>query len=210
VQNATGGTITTTGDYTVHTFLSSGTFTPDATWKRAYDLSTSNTTVKMINGTTTSAGAFVFDGTDDYITTSLVWTAGQALTVSGWFYSTASTAAYRNAFDSVSVSPMIWWNTSGRIEIDGSYTSSAVFRNVWVHVTLSKPSGSVAPTYYINGVQDGTGPAYAVTAVTPTWFNRSAAQTWMGSATGILVYNRALSAIEVRQNFDATRGRFGI
>lgn len=35
-EHATGGTITTDGDYTVHTFTSSGTFTPDVDMEVEY------------------------------------------------------------------------------------------------------------------------------------------------------------------------------
>jgi hypothetical protein len=158
-----------------------------------------------------NGGAIVFDGTNDYITSSFATTSGQAVTYCGWLYSTETTATYRNFVDSASASPMIWWNTSGQIEFDAAlYTTTTVYRNQWVHVALSKPSGSSSASYYVNGVLTATGSAYTTPATTPTWFNRAAAQTWKGNCSNIQVHNRALTASEISQNFNAMRGRYGI
>ena len=126
-------------------------------------------------------------------------------------YSTETTAAYRNFVDSATVRPMIWWNTTGQIEFDAAYyTTTAVYRNQWVYVVLSKPAGSSSASYYVNGVLVGTGTAYTTPAVTPTWFNRAAGLTWKGNSSIVNVYNRALSAAEVLQNFNALKGRYGL
>lgn len=158
-----------------------------------------------------NGGSLSFDGVDDYITSSFATTSGQAVTYIGWLYSTETTATYRNFVDSVTARPMIWWNNSGQIEFDAAfYTTPAVYRNQWVYVALSKLSGSSSASYYVNGVLVGTGTAYTTPAVTPTWFNRAAAQTWRGNCSYVQAYNRALTAQEIQQNFIATRSRFSI
>lgn len=169
-------------------------------------------TITVNNLTYYSNNTFSFDGVDDYISSSFATTAGQAVTYLGWLYSTESTATYRNFVDSASTTPMIWWNTSGQIEFDtgGNYTTPTVYRNQWVHVALSKPSGSSAASYYVNGSLVGTGTAYTTPAATATWFNRGGGQTWKGHSSNVQAYNRALSASEIQQNFNALRGRFGI
>ena len=160
---------------------------------------------------TANRGSIVFDGINDYITSSFSTTLGQAVTYSGWLYSTETTSTYRNFVDSVTANPMIWWNTSGQIEFDAAlYTTTAVYRNQWVHVALSKPSGSSSASYYVNGVLVGSGSAYTTPAVTPTWFNRAGAQTWKGNASNVQAYNRALSADEIAQNYNALATRFGL
>lgn len=173
----------------------------------------------LVNGPTFSStiggGALVFNGTNQYITSSFATTSGQAVTYCGWLESTESTATYRNFVDSdvdsVSTNPMIWWNTSGQVEFDDAeYTTTTVYRNQWVHVALSKPSGSSSASYYVNGDLVGTGTAYTTPAVTPTWFNRATAQTWLGGCSMVQAYNRALSADEIATNFNALRGRYGI
>jgi len=172
---------------------------------------TNNNTITANSLTYASDGTFSFNGSSNYITSSFATTSGQAVTYTGWLYSTETTATYRNFVDSVSQNPMIWWNTSGQIEFDAaSYTTSAVYRNQWVYVALSKPTGSSAASYYVNGVLVGTGTAYTTPTATPTWFNRAGSQTWKGSASAVTVYNRALSQLEIQQNFNALRGRYGI
>ena len=178
------------------------------------DLSGNGNTGTLTNGPTynsANGGSLVFDGVDDFITSSFATTSGQAVTYAGWLYSTETTATYRNFVDSVTARPMIWWNTSGQIEFDAAfYTTTTVYRNQWVHVALSKPSGSSSASYYVNGVLVGSGTAYTTPAVTPTWFNRDVAQTWKGNCSNIQAYNRALTAAEIQQNFIATRSRYSI
>lgn len=185
-------------------------FTDNTVWKNL----SGSINATLVNGTSYDGGnngVIVFDGVDDRITSSFSTTSGQAVTYAGWLYSTETTATYRNFVDSTSQNPMIWWNTSGQIEFDAAlYTTTAVYRNQWVYVVLSKPAGSSAASYYVNGVLVGTGTAYTTPAVTPTWFNRSAGQTWKGSCSNITVYNRTLTATEIQQNFNALRGRFGL
>ena len=178
------------------------------------DVSGNSNNGTLTNGPTYSSdvgGTIVFDGVNDYVTTSFATTSGQSVTYCGWVYSTESTSIYKNFVDSLSESPMIWWNASGQIEFDASrYTTTTVYRNQWVYVSLSKPSGSSSASYYVNGVLVGTGTAYTTPALIPTLFNRSAAQTWKGNGAVVQIYNRALSAAEVLQNYNATKGRFGL
>jgi len=63
----------------------------------------------------------------------------------------------------------------------------------------------------VNGVFESTGGiSYAVPALTPTWFNRGGGSTWIGNCSNLLIYNRAITASEVSQNFNALRGRYGL
>lgn len=168
-----------------------------------------NNTLTANSLTYASNNTFSFNGSSDYISSTVAFTSGQALTVIGWLYSTETTATYRNFFDSITQKPMIWWNTLGQIEFDAAlYFTPAVYRNQWVQVALSKPSGSSSASYYVNGVLVGTGTAYTVQAVTPTWFNRAGAQTWLGSCSNVQVYNKELTADQVLQNFNALKGRY--
>ena len=177
-------------------------------------VATTSNNAQLVNAPTYSSangGYFVFNGTNQYVTSSFNTTSGQAVTYAGWLYSTETTATYRNFVDSLTVNPMIWWNTSGQIEFDAAlYTTPAVYRNQWVYVALSKPSGSSSPSYYVNGVLVGSGSAYTTPAVPPTWFNRAGAQTWKGNASNVQAYNRALSAAEILQNYNALKHRFGL
>jgi hypothetical protein len=187
-------------------YVGSGT-----TWTDLSPYSNNGTLVLGPTYSSANGGSIVFDGTNQYVTSLFTTTSGQAVTYSGWLYSTETTATYRNFVDSITARPMIWWNTSGQIEFDAAYyTTTAVYRNQWVYVALSKPSGSSSPSYYVNGVLVGSGTAYTIPALTPTWFNRAAAQTWKGNCSNVQIYNRALTASEISQNYNALKGRFGL
>lgn len=183
----------------------------DTSTTTATDISGSGNNGTLVNSPSLVSGkigqALNLNGSNQYITSASAFSAGQALTVTGWLYSTESTAIYKNFLDTVSASPMIWWDTNGKIEFDaGAGRSTNVYRNQWVFVALSKPSGSSNPTYYVNGVSIGSGSTYSVPASTPTWFNRGGAQTWKGKADDIRTYNRALSASEIKQIYNAGVG----
>lgn len=202
-----------------------------------YDPIGTATTGTLINGPTynsSNKGSIVFDGVNDYVTATASNTSGQALSIVGWLYSTETTATYRNFFDCKTTNPMswwapettspysnifdsgisnpmIWWNNSGQIDFDsGLYTTTTVYSNQWVQVALSKPSGNTSASYYVNGALVGTGTAYTISVSVLSWFNRSAGQTWLGQCSQFQLYNKALSAAEITQKFNATRGRYGI
>ena len=163
-----------------------------------------------------NGGTLVFNGTNQYVNTTFTTTGGQAVTYAGWVYDTQTVdGTYKNFMDNRTQSPMIWWNTSGRIEFDGiingGFTTTLVYRNQWVYVALSKPSGSSSASYYVNGFLVGTGTAYSTPTQTPTWLNREGGSgSWKGNCSIIQVYNRALTATEITQNFDALKGRYGL
>lgn len=162
---------------------------------------------------TENRGRLKFSGNSSFITTTYTLTAGQALTVMGWLYSTETTAIYRNFFDSATNNPMIWWDETGKIEFDaGTYLTASTYRNQWTHVSISKPSGSGAPSYYVNGSLVGSGNSYSVPAVTPSFFyeNGNNNEAWKGYATVVQLYDRALSDLEIYNNYTVHRGRFGI
>lgn len=179
------------------------------------DLSGSNNHATLVNGvgySSSNGGSLVFDGVDDYITSSFAITSGQAVTYCGWVYSTETTSTYRNFVDSVYQLPMIWWDSAGRIEFDtnGLRTSSS-YRNQWVFVAVSKPSGSSSASYYVNGVLAGTNSgSYSVPSVTPYWLNRQGGATWKGNCSVILAYDTDLTGTQITQNFDAFRTRYGL
>jgi hypothetical protein len=181
------------------------------------DLSGNGNTGTLVNDTgynSGNGGSLVFDGVNDHITSSFATTSGQAVTYIGWLYSTETTTNSRNFVDSATGRPMIWWKASGQIEFDSAfgYTTPAVYRNQWVYVVLSKPSGSSSASYYVNGVLVGSGSAYTTPALTPTWFSSvsrgAVTGTWKGNCSYVQAYNRALTASEIQQNYNALKGRF--
>ena len=89
---------------------------------------------------------------------------------------------------------------------------------IWTHVLLTVDHVNNNFIVYVNGSQDYTA-AYNGTI---TYFDRisigqrfyanqyQAASTFQGNIALTKIYNRVLSANEVQQNYNATKGRFGL
>ena len=95
-------------------------------------------------------------------------------------------------------------------------SSVAIPTNVWVNIVGTYTAGG-AMVLYRNGEIDttGTGPtsiSYSaqVFGIGTRTFNGAYQYPWNGSIGMVQLYDRALSAAEVRQNFNAQRTRYGI
>lgn len=90
-------------------------------------------------------------------------------------------------------------------------TSPTTERNVWN--VMCSTRNTVEQKWYKNGSLAST-TAHSYGTLTTTTANirigRGYAGYWTGDMAIVLAYTRALTAIEVNQNFNATRGRFGI
>lgn len=92
--------------------------------------------------------------------------------------------------------------------------------NEWVYVVANYDSDSTTndPTLYINGASKAvtqiltpTGAAETdATAPMLIGDNPSNSLSWDGDIAIVSIYNRTLSASEIRQNYNALRGRFGV
>ena len=110
---------------------------------------------------------------------------------------------------------MIYGDSSTAVEPQGP----AIADNVWRHfaVVVDK-SGSNTVTIYINGVAYSTpatlpaGNHYPASGSPPLYIgcNKTNADLWNGDIPQILYYQKALTAAEVLQNFNATRKTYGI
>jgi predicted outer membrane repeat protein len=202
------------------------------------DLSGNNNNFTLVNGPTFSSGnmgSILFDGTNDYVdavnTGTTFQFANVTFTVSLWIKTTsstggviiskgatASTAGWLFQFDS---SGTVSGTTKGS---DGTNTynrtsTATVNNNIWrnivsVYTTNTTTLGSNTISIYIDGVlSNGTGTlggaVYATTTDTIQIGRRPTGAYWSGSVSNIQIYNRALSATEVLQNYNATKSRFG-
>ena len=110
---------------------------------------------------------------------------------------------------------MIYGDSSTAVEPQGP----AIADNVWRHfaVVVDK-SGSNTVTIYINGVAYSTpatlpaGNHYPASGSPPLYIgcNKTNADLWNGDIPQILYYQKALTAAEVSQNFNATRKTYGL
>jgi hypothetical protein len=196
------------------------------------DLSGNGNNGTLVNGVgydSGNGGSFSFDGTNDYATipnsTSLSFST--ALTISVWFYiESGSHYLYlKGRTDSDHYNPLL--QTSGRygwVGADGRSfydpPSGYIQTNTWYNLTASHLSGN-DPSIYRNGVLStshsygqGSGSRRLGTNNNPVSINADVPRGTIGNFNGkiayIQAYNKALSAAEVAQNFNALRGRFGI
>ena len=191
------------------------------------DLSGRGNNGTLTNGPTYSSangGSLVFDGSDDYVNcgnaTSLSFTNN--LTVSIWC-SSNNAASYRSPLMKSSNSS--WADGFGYYQLSGIF---AFYINQWNGaqiVSVSKASFSITnfvATYngvnlklYENGTLIQTGSSYT-TNISNSSTNLEIGRggggsyNWSGNIAQTQIYNRALSAEEVTQNFNALRSRFGI
>lgn len=91
------------------------------------------------------------------------------------------------------------------------YGNSVIGTNIWYHVAVSASESSA--TFYVNGVSDGTS-AISQVAQTGNFYlglNLPGGDEYFNGQIGyVQIYNIALTAAEMSQNFNATRGRYGI
>lgn len=203
------------------------------TWS---DLSRGGNNGTLTNGPTfnsANGGSIVFDGTNDYVATNIVSLrslTGTRSTLMMWFRTPNSSTRQALLADWTSAGN----NETARLEISG-YNMSAnkvggtinssgggatpvqsttsIQNNTWYNVVLLYDGNFTR--LYLNGIQEAslaTGErgsnSTGLVAIARggdyngIYLNGNIAQT--------LIYNRALSATEIRQNYNATKTRFGL
>jgi hypothetical protein len=224
---ATGGTITYLNGYTIHTFTSSGTFTPYL-WN---DVSGNGNNGTLTNGPTFSSyingGVILFDGVDDYTSLGNVFNyTSESFSFGYWVnFNSFNTNVpgqgpiifYKGAFNTNgyylqhgTTSFSFTTNQSG-----SSQTTTSVGVNtlgVWYYIVVTRNGSSVRG--YVNGVDTtGTAGSHTNPASSTNDFTlaRYASSIYFnGKLSNFTGYNRALTAAEILQNFNAQRNRFGV
>ena len=187
------------------------------------DLTTNGNNATLVNGPTFSSingGAIVTDGTNDYVSITIP-TIGSIYSISFWvrplllpagagneiqLFGSPSDTASISLYATVSnVYKFLSWNgSSARI----GNTTLAV--NTWYNFVMV--NNNINTVFYLNNAVDGT---FANTgtlnsgAATFACINANA-RFLNSNLSSIMFYNRALSASEVAQNYNATKSRFGL
>ena len=191
-------------------------------------------TATLVNGptfTSTSGGGFVFDGTNDYIniptTTGLDSTS---VSWSFWYRSSSDTAQAliskgSSTFFKLTVGPSTVTLTNELITIIGedngnrvgyiSTNRNELFDNNWHNIVFT-----AQPSFYklyldgrdlslTVGLGNNNG---SITNAGSSFFigTNSTSEYVNGNISHVQIYNRALSAQEISQNFNAARDRYGI
>lgn len=177
---------------------------------------TGNNTITATSLTYASDGTFSFNGSSNYIdcgnATALQQSA--AITMSAWVYPTSwsglgnimaknGNSGYRFRLDSGAGA--LWWYVSGN-SIQGGNCPL----NTWSHCVVTGDSNGLKA--YVNGVLVASN-ATAFTPSAPASGNLNVgtlggAEYFQGKIASGFIYNRALTAAEVQQNFNAQRGRY--
>ena len=191
------------------------------------DLSGRGNTGTLTGGPTYSSangGSIVFDGTDDHVSFTSnpsltnqisveVWVNLNSPLVQGTGMILGRESSYRlvyttGTFSWICATTNNGWYTTGTTVDVSVLATSGVF-----HVVCTYDGSN--NRVYVNGSLMGTGSAISgniSTDGTYYLFRTTAGNVayGRGSLYSHKLYNRALTASEIRQNFNATRGRFGI
>ena len=183
------------------------------------DLSGNGNTGTLINGPTfnsANGGSIVFDGVNDIVSIGNVATLRTLLITITCFFKTNSTSTYQVFYTKSNGSTGFYGGIySGKLFIqnDSGYTESGnVIPDLNWHYAALTYDGTQAKTY-LDGILGQTktlGPANILTA--PAYISTfdGTGSPFNGFISSVNIYNRALSAAEISQNFNLLRGRFGI
>lgn len=186
------------------------------------DISGNNITGTLTNGPTfdsTSGGSFVFDGTDKFVQTSINTTLtamtlmgfikrnGNQVEYTGIFYSRGTAATGLGFFSTQNDLSYTWNDLSTTFLFDSNLL---IPNNQWCMVAVSVTS--TAATLYVNTTSVTNSTSHPSTTIDDLKIGKDESSTrrFNGNIANVMLYNRALSATEVLQNFNATRNRFGI
>ena len=185
----------------------------------------------LINGPTFNAangGSIVTDGVNDYILVGRVagtGTSTQSMTYELWINPADNDG---NIMSMSAANPQTNWNMPpiaasggrfrGKVWANNYIFSNNFTQGTWYQVVLTWNYPSRTQSLYVNGVLNASqgGITYSSSNVDNFLFlgqaNPGADNTGMfGGRYGIFrIYNRALTANEILQNFNANRSRYGI
>jgi hypothetical protein len=203
----------------------------DAANKRSYpgtgttwtDRSASGYSGTLTNGPTfnsANGGSIVFDGSNDYVARPNFIGTTSTFSVCHWI-KLAVNQTRRTIFSNYTSNNRGWVtgisDSSQNVvkfylgDTVHLYASSALDLNVWYLVSVTYDNGN--PKIYINETLNNSSSS-ATVVFGPTLYPNDigrlgvGSQYFNGSIANVFVYNRALTADEVRQNYLATKGRY--
>ena len=202
------------------------------TWN---DISRSGNNGTLINGPTfnsSNGGSIVFDGVDDRVSRTTNINTGQNFTVNAWIYPTLLGTTKRTvAASSYNYTSLNGWflctagfNTNNTFFFsagsDNAYRvalANTLSLNQWAYISAVCQNGGGSINLYKNGIET----SYELTSLstntltyTYPQFNVGYRDTagltdpYTGNIAQVTIYNKTLTASEVLQNYNATKGRY--
>ena len=187
------------------------------------DLSANGNNGELVNGVRESSanlGALVFDGSNDYVdcgkTATQFGVYDADYTFDAWVYPTnldsdktmfgTDQTASRQGLHLVFRSGAIYQGHYG-----ADFSAGSATLNAWNNISYTYVKSSSSASIYKNGVLQGSGSIASFIGTTNILIGRWASNYYFsGTGSNYKIYNRALTAAEVRQNYNALKGRFSI
>jgi hypothetical protein len=165
-------------------------------------------------------GSIVFDGSNDYVdcgkTATQLGVYDADYTFDAWVYPTnldsdktifgTNQTASRQGLHLVFRGGTIY---QGHFGADFGIGSATI--NAWNNISYTYVKSSSSASIYKNGVFQGSGTIASFIGTTNILIGRWANNYYFsGTGSNYKIYNRALTAAEIAQNFNALRGRYGL
>ncbi len=178
----------------------------------------------LVNGvgfTSTNSGSFIFDGTNDYInipSDNLVYGASSR-TMLSWSKISANDGSTHASFGygNPSTNQAFFIGVYGLNPFCGAWAndltdgSTSVGLNTWFH-TACVFDGTTAYLYVAGILTTYATKNWSTLNANRTYLGRQVdnGQYWNGNIGQVQLYNRALTAKEIKQNYNATKKRYGL
>jgi hypothetical protein len=197
------------------------------------DLSGNGNNGTLVNGVGYSGGSLVFDGVNDYVNLGDKFSITQG-TIDFWIklnvtIDSSSTGINYRPFGKSDMFECRFNNTTafpdagpvGNMGFDFGISTGPLISNqttwlggTWYNIVFNWNSSTNISNLYVQSILDNTSTAPSITGQTGNFSigaSRGGSLGFMnGSISSFKIYNKALTASEIQQNFNALRGRFGI
>jgi hypothetical protein len=197
----------------------------------AYELQSSGIGGTLVNGVGFSSannGSFIFDGTNDFIQVPVSYIpSGNEVSVCLWnFGTTAQTSSVFSAhsadeFRTINIhlpwnDNVVYWDaglSAGAYDRINTATLTNSQWQGWHHWAFTKNAVTGVMELYLDGILNVSGTSKTRTMPSPSQafigrFQISSPQYHIGRVSLLHLYNRALTAQEVLQNYNATKKRY--
>ena len=170
-------------------------------------------------------GAITFTGANtSYAKTNTVTNiTNKDFTVSFWGYSTGAVTSYPTVWSQQGGTVVQFWTCNGAGKTLGVWASgssilnasASIPYNTWHQGTMTYTNSNKNVQFYLNGVADGASQNLVISFSSlntseyiGSWL--AGGQNLAGGVGIFQLYNRALSASEIQQNFNAIRRRYNV
>lgn len=185
------------------------------TWTNLVD--STNYTITAGTFDSGDGGSIIFDGTSTFVAIGTPLSNGSNLTKEAWINADVVTSS-RNIISSAS--NVLWLNASTlSAGVGASYslvTSSSFPAGVWRHVVQTFDDASNTMRLYINGTQVSQNVSVSQSYISETervgahFFSGNPVSFFDGKIAQVRVYNQALTAQQVLDNYNNTKATFGL